>query len=218
TLKGEATSKDRPKNSLLEEDLEFEHIQKIAPAITEEKTLGLEALIKQRILDGQFDDVIRRRPIDLKAFLPSRLLELQDTKSSRSLAESYEDEYRSEKIRSETGMKPIDTKDETLAKSHEEIQEIYEDLFGKLDALSNAHFTPKAPKTMIKTINNLPTIALESALPTSMGSSTLLAPEELYSINPKDIQLDSNELTHSQKQTQRKERKAKRKDQLKKIE
>jgi U3 small nucleolar RNA-associated protein MPP10 len=50
-MKGEAASKDRPQNSLLEEVLEFEHIQKIAPAVTEEKTQNLESLIKQRILE-----------------------------------------------------------------------------------------------------------------------------------------------------------------------
>ncbi|KAH9824880.1 Mpp10 protein-domain-containing protein [Melampsora americana] len=218
TLKGEATARDRPQNSLLEEDLEFEHIQKIAPAITEEKTLGLEALIKQRILDGQFDDVIRRRPIDLKAFLPSRLIELQDTKSNRSLAETYEDEYRDQKKKEETGERVINKKDEALEKVHQEIREMYEDLCGKLDALSNAHFTPKAPKTSIKTINNLPTIALESVLPVSVGSGTLLAPEELYSVKPKEIQMDRTELSHVQKQTQRRQRKTERKQNAKRIE
>ncbi|KAG0148029.1 hypothetical protein CROQUDRAFT_655398 [Cronartium quercuum f. sp. fusiforme G11] len=218
TLKGEAAARDRPQNSLLEEDLEFEHIQKIAPAVTEEKTLGLEALIKQRILDGQFDDVIRRRAIDAKAFLPSRLLELQDTQSSRSLAEVYEDEYRASRTKAETGLKAVNPKDEKLNKEHTELKALFEDLCGKLDALSNAHFTPKQPKATIKTINNLPSIALESALPTATGAGTLLAPEELYAADPKAVQRDSTELTHVQKQAERRERKKDRKSQMKKIE
>lgn len=51
TMKGEASARDRPENSLLEQDLDFEHIAKIVPAVTEEKSMGLEDLIKRRILE-----------------------------------------------------------------------------------------------------------------------------------------------------------------------
>jgi U3 small nucleolar RNA-associated protein MPP10 len=51
TMMGEASSRSRPKNSLLEEDLEFEHRQRVVPVITEEKVKSLEELIKGRILE-----------------------------------------------------------------------------------------------------------------------------------------------------------------------
>ncbi|RUS28387.1 LOW QUALITY PROTEIN: hypothetical protein BC938DRAFT_481943 [Jimgerdemannia flammicorona] len=73
TLGGEASSKARPLNSLLEEDLEFEHVVKVkgtiyyyyyyyyghthlcvvqpVPVITQETTETLEEMIKRRILD-----------------------------------------------------------------------------------------------------------------------------------------------------------------------
>jgi len=51
TLMGEANSRSRPINSLLEEDLEFEHRQRVAPVITEEKVKSLEDLIRARILE-----------------------------------------------------------------------------------------------------------------------------------------------------------------------
>lgn len=51
TLLGEAKSKDRPQNSLLEEDLEFEQMGKVVPIVTEEKVLNMEEMIKRRILD-----------------------------------------------------------------------------------------------------------------------------------------------------------------------
>ncbi|KAH9171831.1 Mpp10 protein [Lactarius sanguifluus] len=92
-LMGEATSHIRPHDSLLEEDLEFERVMKAVPVITEEIVSGLEDRIKARILEGRFDDVVRKRLVDDKPFLPSRFFELQDTKSKQSLAQIYEEEY-----------------------------------------------------------------------------------------------------------------------------
>jgi U3 small nucleolar RNA-associated protein MPP10 len=50
---GEATARARPKNSLLEEDLDFERSggARSAPAVTEEATKSLEDKIKARILE-----------------------------------------------------------------------------------------------------------------------------------------------------------------------
>lgn len=48
---GEANAKSRPVNSLLEEDLDFEHRGKQVPVVTEETTKSLEEMIKKRILD-----------------------------------------------------------------------------------------------------------------------------------------------------------------------
>lgn len=52
-LMGEATARARPKNSLLEENLDFERSggAHAAPAVTEETTKTLEDLIKARILE-----------------------------------------------------------------------------------------------------------------------------------------------------------------------
>ena len=143
TLMGEATSRSRPQNSLLEEDLEFERVMKSVPVITEDVVHSLEERIKARILEGQFDDVVRKRPMDDKPFLPSRFFELQDTKSKQSLAEIYEDEYTA----AQTGGAAGEDRDGKLKKEHQEIEKLWENICGKLDALCNAHFTPKAVST-----------------------------------------------------------------------
>ena len=137
---GEATSKSRPQNALLEEDLEFERIMKSVPVITEETVQGLEERIKARIIENRFDDVVRRRAVDDKPFLPSRFFELQDTKSKQSLAEICEDEF----TKARAGQAGVDDRDGKLAKEHEEISALWENICSKLDALCNAHFTPKA--------------------------------------------------------------------------
>ena len=139
TLMGEATSRIRPHNSLLEEDLEFERVMKAVPVITEESVSGLEDRIKARILEGRFDDVLRKRPVDDKPFLPSRFFELQDTKSKQSLAQIYEEEYTA----AQTGNAAGEDRDGKLKSEYDEITKIWEGISSKLDALSNAHFTPK---------------------------------------------------------------------------
>lgn len=137
-LKGEVTSRARPQNALLEEDLEFERVMKPVPVVTDDVVQDLESRIKARILETRFDDVVRKRPVDDKPFLPSRLFELQDTKSKESLAQIYENEY----VETQTG-KPVDDRDGKLQKEHEEIEKMWEGICYQLDALCNAHFVPK---------------------------------------------------------------------------
>jgi U3 small nucleolar RNA-associated protein MPP10 len=136
-LMGEAGSRARPQNSLLEEDLEFERVTKAIPLVTEEAVQALEERIKARILEGRFDDVVRIRPVDDKPFLPSRFFELKDTKSTQSLAQIYESEFVAE----QTG--GGDDRDGKLKKEHDEIEQLWESICSKLDALTNAYFIPK---------------------------------------------------------------------------
>lgn len=138
-LMGEADSRSRPQNSLLEEDLEFERLAKAVPVITEEVVKSLEERIKARILENRFDDVVRIRPMDDKPFLPSRFFELRDTKSTQSLAQIYEDEY----VATQTGGVAGEDRDGKLKQEHEEIEKLWEGICHKLDALCNTHFTPK---------------------------------------------------------------------------
>jgi len=138
-LMGEVGSRTRPQNSLLEEDLEFERVTKAVPVVTEDTVQALEERIKARILESRFDDVIRIRPIDDKPFLPSRFFELKDTKSTQSLAQIYENEFVGEQAGDAAG----NDRDGKLRKEHNEIEQLWETICGKLDALCNAHFIPK---------------------------------------------------------------------------
>lgn len=198
TLTGEASSRARPKDSLLEEDLDFEQSSKSTPTITIESTETLESLIKSRILEGKFDDVIPRRAVAQVDYRPQ--YELSDRKSGRSLAEEYEEDYR--RANGEEVEAPKGENERRLDKDREEIGTLMDQIFEKLDALSNAHFIPKAPKAKITTLSNAPTLSMEEGLPSSVGSSSQLAPQEILKLGGDATILDGekSELTPQEKQ------------------
>ncbi|KAF9114282.1 hypothetical protein BGX27_011260 [Mortierella sp. AM989] len=178
TKKGEASSSDRPLNSLLEEDLDFETVAKPIPVITAELTQTLEDIIKERILAANYDDVVRKAPPNPKAFNPSTRVEISDEKSKKSLAELYEDDY----VRQTSATGPVMSEREAaLEKKHEEVTGLWQELCQKLDSLSNWHYTPKPPKAELTVVTNAPAISMEEAIPVSVADAALLAPEEVYS-------------------------------------
>ncbi|KAI8999394.1 U3 small nucleolar ribonucleoprotein complex, subunit Mpp10 [Gaertneriomyces semiglobifer] len=177
TMKGEAAAKARPLNSLLAEPLEYEAAAKPVPVITEELTTSLEEVIKQRIKDQLFDDVVRKAPPRERDFDPNRRIEINEEKSSKSLAQVYEEDY----LRRTAAEVPTE-KDEALKKQHDEIDALFKSLCQNLDALSNHHFTPKPinPELEVQSIpTNVPTISLEEITPSHVSSAQLVAPQEL---------------------------------------
>ncbi len=188
TLSGEARAADRPLNSLLEEDLDFERTGKPVPVITAEVSESIEEMIKRRIINQEFDELIRRRPdaiLDPSDNIRRGRFELDDNKAQQSLAQIYEEEH----LRRVDPEGHPDQRNEKLRKEHEEIEALWKDVSGKLDALSNWHYRPKPAKPAINIVADVPTIAMEDARPTatvgSSGTGTLarrsmLAPQEIY--------------------------------------
>ena len=183
TLSGEARAADRPINSLLEEDLEFERAGKPVPVITNEVSEDIEALIKRRIINREFDEVIRRRPGDLATGTRATrrgMFELDDTKPQQSLAEVYEAEHL-KKIDPEGY---VDKRDEKLKKEHAAIESLWAEVSAKLDSLSNWHYKPRPPQANITIVADVPKVSMEDARPSAaegMGPETsMLAPQEVY--------------------------------------
>ncbi|KAF2740633.1 Mpp10 protein [Polyplosphaeria fusca] len=179
-VSGEVTAKQRPINSLLEEgDLEFERAGKPVPVITAEVSEDIEAIIKRRILAGEFDENRRRRPDDL-ATGPVRRgqFELDDSKSKQGLAEIYEEEHLRR-----TDANFVDARDEKLKKEHAEIESLWKAVSRKLDSLSSWHYKPKPAAPNLEIRVDAPAIEMEDARPTAGGEvagQSMLAPQELY--------------------------------------
>ncbi|CUM57062.1 uncharacterized protein AC631_05721 [Debaryomyces fabryi] len=180
TMKGEIASKDRPQDSLLDDpesaSLEFDRTSKPVPVITQEVTESIEDLIKRRIKEGEFDDLPKRIITDISKFHNRQKFELSEQKSSKSLAEIYEDQYNNVDENKEVS--------EELQKQHDEISELFTKVTHKLDSLCSAHFIPKPHqmKTIDIKVSDAASISMEDAQPLHVSNETTLAPQEIYKI------------------------------------
>lgn len=178
-VSGEAVAADRPHNALLGEDLEFEHIGKPVPVMTAEITDEIEALIKQRVIAKEFDDIIRRHPLSADQGATKRpRFELNDSKAQQSLAELYEADHLKA-----TDAGYVDAKDAKLKKEHDEIKELWAKVSSQLDTLSNLHYRPKRPTANINVVQDVATISMEDVRPSGAGGAgteAMLAPQEVY--------------------------------------
>ncbi|GMH35774.1 hypothetical protein BSKO_03642 [Bryopsis sp. KO-2023] len=174
-LRGEVKAGDRPMNSALEVDLDFDTTVRPPPVPTEEATQSLEDMIKKRIADHQFDDVVRVVPPPIEK--KRKLIELDDSKAKEGLGELYESEY----VRAKTGGGVVD-KDERL---RQEAKLLYRQVCAALDSLTHFHFAPKPVLEDMEVKVAVPAIAMEEALPMGVSEAALQAPEEVYSSKAK---------------------------------
>lgn len=182
TLSGEARATDRPINSLLEEDLDFERAGKPVPVITNEVSEDIEAMIKRRILAREFDEVIRRRPDNLATETIRRgRFELDDSKPQQSLAEIYEAEH----LRASNPDTYMDATSTKLKQDTDAAQALWKEVSAQLDALCSLHYRPKPPQVNISVVADVPAITIEDARPSAGadiggGAASMLAPQEIY--------------------------------------
>lgn len=212
TLKGEVEAQERPADSLLTEDVEFDRTAKPVPVVTTEVTESIEQLIRRRIQEYNFDDLLKRVINDLSSQRMKPKFELSDQKSSKSLAEIYEDDYKNVPQDAEVS--------EEVKKSHDDISALFSNLCYKLDALSSAHFIPKPAQKSLEVRVDTAAVSMEDAQPLSMSSASALAPQEIYKIerstNQNEITLNNGitmskeELTRDEKNRLRRAAKRKR--------
>jgi hypothetical protein len=179
-MRGESRGTDRPTDSLLDSTPEFEVAFKPPPIITAAHTASIEEVIKRRIIEEDWDDVVPRElpDIGLHKRGGGDAPEVSQEKSKLGLGELYEREY----LKKTTGFdRDAHEKETEEGAAKEEMKRLFANLCSKLDALSNYHFAPRpiADEADI-TKQNVPAIAMEEVLPLHVSTSRGVAPEEVY--------------------------------------
>lgn len=148
-LRGEVRATQRPSDSLLQEDLEFEHVAKMAPTVTAEVTESIEELIKRRIKDKAWDDRVEI-PLEVlqeqQRAKAKKLVELDDSKSKLSLAQQYEADFQAaqkKKASASADLKDDGHVDEETKAAHEEIRKLFGRLCRSIDGLAENKFAPR---------------------------------------------------------------------------
>ncbi|XP_049851046.1 U3 small nucleolar ribonucleoprotein protein MPP10-like [Schistocerca gregaria] len=196
-LSGETDAKSRPENSLLEHVLEFEHATKLVPTITQDVTQTIEEMIKHRITDGAFDDVIRVLEVPDKGDWRPRAPILDQEKSLKSLEQIYEDEY----VKQTAAVSDV----QEITREHQECATLFKKICFKLDALSNAHYSPVKflEELEVKPLTDAPAIQMEEATPDAVSTATILAPEAIYASEHNGAVRSENELTRDDRKKAR---------------
>eukprot|EP00804_Cyclotella_cryptica_P031322 CCRYP_011121-RB/>CCRYP_011121-RB protein AED:0.17 eAED:0.17 QI:182/1/1/1/1/1/3/44/904 len=218
-MRGETRGTDRPADSLLDSTPEFEVAFKPPPIITAEHTASIEEMIKKRIIEEDWDDVVPRElpDIGLHKRGGGEPPEVSQEKSKLGLGELYEREY----LKKTTGFdRDAHEKETEEGAAEEEMKKLFANLCSKLDALSNYHFAPR-PVADEADINkqDVPAIAMEEVLPLHVSTSRGIAPEEVYaggkgraSVLKGESELDQaerNRIRNAKKSARRKVRKQK---------
>ncbi|KAL0482925.1 hypothetical protein AKO1_014117, partial [Acrasis kona] len=160
---GEVASMKRPKNSLLDSDLDFEHTTASKPIITEQITQDLESIIINRIVTRVFDDVEKPTLEDDKQNLQNQA-ELKHEKGKKSLAQVYEEMYL-KKVEGKDVEEEETNGDPKILATKQSVKKLVAEALYKLNIMSSFNYV--AP----------PTVAPETE--TSQQSESILTQETL---------------------------------------
>lgn len=172
-LNGEIKGSVRPENSLLSIVADVEKGSKQVPIISQEYTSTLEDLIKKRIKDNQYDDVVVYKPTIVKK--QTNDIELSQEKDKTGLGEIYADDFMKKSMNITKNNNNDDSKKLIL-------KELFQKVCRQLDSLTHFHFTPK-PIVIEPTISvaaALPSIAFEDIGVNAESSANAAAPGDIH--------------------------------------
>ena len=188
-LMGETTAKERPKDALLDLDLEFSVTKTLPPdPLTSEQ---LEALLIKRIESMQFDDVVRKKkPVETT----NKIEEISTVKSKKSLVELYEDDIRN---------KHSEFKDEVpqFTQQQRDAIEMWKSLEHELNKFTERRFIARRPHEKVE-VTQMANVDAESKPVDTKTPEQVMKPTK----STKDMKGES-EWTHEERRSRRKEHK-----------
>lgn len=208
-LRGEVSGHARPKDSLLDADMDHDSTARSGLFTGNERNETIEDLIRQRIADRLFDDVVSSFPeqyVTRKESSRDALPDISQEKPSEGLADLYAREFILEKERAKNDAHVREVKKETDVETTEqkEINRLYEKLASKLDALTGLHFALSNDKTSSEMTVQGKIMALtsEEAIPMGVSDANVLTPREAYSVDKKALAEDK-EVTKTERRATR---------------
>jgi U3 small nucleolar RNA-associated protein MPP10 len=180
-MMGEARGINRATDSLLDSTPEFEVAFKPPPILTPQHAADIEMMIKKRIIDEDWDDVIPRELPDIGAHKRGGgdAPEVSQEKSKLGLGELYEREYLKKTAGYDRDAHEKQTEEDA---AKDEMKRLFANLCSQLDALSNYHFAPRpvSDEADVQNREDVPAIAMEEVLPLHVSRSRGVAPEEVH--------------------------------------
>merc|ERR1719235_600631 len=174
--------------------------------------LDLEAIIRQRVWDEAFDDVVRKTqlpPSQRPQGADEDIVETLNFEKSRvGLGDIYEKQYEAEMLGHKTDAEQKEDKEKT------EMKALFAKLMYKLDLLTNAHFTPRPPTLGVngEQLKKVASLKMEETIPLMMSDALLKAPEEVRA--PRRHAKERNELSHEERKASRQAKKVGRRKKL----
>uniref|UniRef100_A0A0G4F4Q4 Uncharacterized protein n=1 Tax=Chromera velia CCMP2878 TaxID=1169474 RepID=A0A0G4F4Q4_9ALVE len=233
TMGGEAGARERPLNSLLETHVDLPRFVRRAEEQTLEGVEGLgeeeeggkeggggapeskvsemiEKILRQRIKDLNFDDVVRKagvRPAERTGEEDDGAEILDFQKSRVGLADVYAAEFEKEILGQAAASGQAETPE---MKAKRETVKLFAKVMHRLDALSAASQLAKLPKEGARA-RDVAAIRVEEAIPVTMSMGQQQAPEEFMA---PDALKKPHEMSQEERQALRRAKKERRKARL----
>ncbi len=207
-LKGEVKGGDRPENSLLSVITDVDRASKPAPIITQEFTTSIEDMIKKRITEGKFNDVVRKtETIDAIGASSARgndLPEVSQEKSKLGLGDVYAEQFMKD---SSTTKKEASAKKEA---KEAEVRQLFDKACRELDSLCHFFYSPR-PVVADLSVKSLPlsSISMEDPTPAFNSSHNSLAPQEVLDnkSGQRGFEKSEEEMTRDDRKRRRRQKK-----------
>lgn len=219
-LRGEVSAFARPKDSLLETSVHHDVAVRPTSFVSTEVSQAIEDVVKQRIVDGLFDEVIPAPPqhYDAKNANTSKraklyLPDVSQEKPSEGLADLYAREFteqRDEQLQVATASATVQSEgEEKLTEAQIEVNNLFDKLSSRLDALTSLHFVHNRADTTADTLvskANIKSIAAEEPVPEGVSDGDMLAAREVFVPDKRQLK-GPTEMTKQERKAKRRSNK-----------